>query len=304
LIGTTNAFAWVAGKYDGIFVENRALSAAEVLALYETAAPPATDYNNASNTSIVTGNDSTFASDTGFWAKGAGTTISAGVANFQAGGSTLSRLLPLAPGRKYRVTFTRTGTGVAYITDGANQIGTTRTANGTYTEEVTATVGTTGYISFIADGGTMDNILIYPLGLLLAPEGAAPGNGLVWNDASGNGAHMLLPSSVQWALPSNGPNRVRGTTSTSGNQALFPGASIPAGFQITRGRARARSGTPSVTLGTSSGASDLVSSVALSTSWQALTTWTGITAGSLTLWVNSTTSAVIEWDISIEPINY
>jgi hypothetical protein len=232
------------------YVENRALSASEVLALYESGAPAAGDY--------------------GASGAPAGTTVTAG---------------SFVVGKKYRIASAGT-TDFTLIGAANSSVGTEFTATGVGTGTGTATA----------------------IGLLLAPEANAPGNGLVWNDQSGNGAHIVLPSTgVSWALPSNGANRIRGTTNTNGNQALLGATTlIPANAQITRVRARSRSGTPSITIGTASGGSQIVSSVALSTTWKDLTIALtgGIVSTADDIWIGSNSTDVVETDITWEPLNF
>jgi len=142
---------------------------------------------------------------------------------------------------------------------------------------------------------------------LVCPDPMQPGNGLTWGDRSGNGAHILLPASgVDWLLPSAAVNKLRGTTSTSGNQQLLGGPTLNANTQITRVRARSRSGTPSITLGTASGGSQIVASVALSTTWKDLTIALtgGIISTASSVWVGSSTADVVEIDLTHEPLGY
>jgi hypothetical protein len=155
----------------------------------------------------------------------------------------------------------------------------------------------------------LDNVTIFPLGLLLAPEAAAPGNGYLLNSAPGV-AHtpIVLPASgVSFALPDNRTNRIRGTTNTSGNQQLL-GASVllPANSQILRVRARSRAGTPSITIGTASGGNQIVASVALSTTWQNLTIALtgGIVSAADDIWIGSNSTDIVETDISWEPLSF
>ena len=154
----------------------------------------------------------------------------------------------------------------------------------------------------------VDTVLYYQIGLLLAPDAAQAGGGYVWNDQSGNLAQIVLPSSgVQWNLPSVAGQRIRGTTSTNGNQQLL-GASVllPAECQITHVRARARSGTPTITIGTASGGAQIVASVALSTTWLnctiALTG--GIVSSADDIWVGSNSTDVVETDIAFQPLDF
>jgi hypothetical protein len=171
-------------------------------------------------------------------------------------------------------------------------------------------VANTGFYITNGDGtnGKITDLTLIPQGLLLAPDAAQAGGGYVWNDQSGNLAQIVLPSSgVQWALPSVAGQRIRGTTSTNGNQQLL-GASVllPAESQILHVRARSRSGTPSITIGTSSGGAEIVASVALSTTWKNLTIALtgGIVSSSDDIWIGSNSTDVVETDISWQPLDF
>jgi hypothetical protein len=96
------------------------------------------------------------------------------------------------------------------------------------------------------------NISFRLLGALAHFE-AADGVGLVLADSSSNKHHAVLSGTVNHLVPQLGPARIRRTSSTNGNEQFFGQACIPGNSQILRVRARAQTGTPSVTLGTTSG---------------------------------------------------
>lgn len=83
-----------------------------------------------------------FASDN-LWTKGTGWTISGGKANKAAGGGSLSQVFGAISSGTYRVTYTISNWGgsgsiaVAITGSGPSEIGTSRSANGTYTEDLT-----------------------------------------------------------------------------------------------------------------------------------------------------------------------
>ena len=292
-----------------VLIYNRALSASEVVALYEAGAPSGADYNSASNTSVLTGANSDFSS-AGNWTVNGSTTISGGKLNLSNNDQAYNSVPELLSGAYYTFTIT-----VDSITAGTVQYynGTAWTnfasSAGTYTVtfQATASIGT---FNVRSSGGNavLDTALFYNRGLLLAPDAAQAGGGYIWNDQSGNLAQIVLPSSgVQWNLPSIAGQRIRGTTSTNGNQQLL-GASVllPAECQITHVRARARSGTPTITIGTASGGAQIVASVALSTTWLnctiALTG--GIVSSADDIWVGSNSTDVVETDIAFQPLDF
>lgn len=104
-----------------------------------------------------------FAADTD-WTKGAGVTIAAGVSTWTAVASGVVGLLQsqsFTAGTLYKVTFTvsnfTAGAVFARFAGGTSVSGTSRTANGTYTEYLTAVTGNT-QLRFIAVGTTSLNI--------------------------------------------------------------------------------------------------------------------------------------------------
>gem|GEM_PF-7011876 len=116
----------------------------------------------------------------------------------------------------------------------------------------------------------------------------------------------MTASGVSHVAPLYGPARLRASSSTNGNQQLGGQVVIPGNSQIIRGRARAQSNTPTVTLGTASAGSQVVASVALTTSWKDLTiALTGGMVGSsnISLWAGSNSADVVEWDITWEPLS-
>ena len=109
----------------------------------------------------------TFDSDTA-WTKGTGWTISGGVANKVAGtASDLYQLFSFDVGKVYAVTFTvsnySAGQVLPSFTGGTTVSGTARTANGTYTELLTATVGSNRFNIYGNNtfAGSVDNISVF-----------------------------------------------------------------------------------------------------------------------------------------------
>lgn len=136
------------------------------------------------------------------------------------------------------------------------------------------------------------------------------GSGLQLRDASTNQLHALMTTSgVSHLLTDTFQKRVQGSTNTNGNQQLLGQNVIPthlSAVQIIRIRARAASGTPTVTVGNASGGSQYVTSVGLTTSWKELTivAAAGLIAftGSSAIWIGSNSTDIIYWDIVWEPM--
>jgi hypothetical protein len=221
-----------------------------VVALYEAGAPAGADYNSASNTAINTlsfadgvsggvtcvasGGSFSGASATGFTAVGGGLAFAAVSAQ---GPFTVS------PGQKITVTYTATvnsGTvGLSLLNGAVNGISNEHiVTTGTRTVELTATAySTSSRVCFYGPGGVAFNVVVSGVsvvraGLLLAPDAAQAGGGLVWYDTSGNAANISWTSGVSWNVPSSqktasgwtygGNLTVSGTgTSTFSGNTLF-----------------------------------------------------------------------------------
>jgi hypothetical protein len=150
----------------------------------------------------VTGDNSTFASDTGWWSITGSITggVYVGTA-VVSGGGFIGRNLLCLPYKKYRVNYTVVGysSGGVYprIGTGADTVtGAVRNANGTYSDEITNLAGTV--FGFIASGIStlnIDDVTIYEIGATIAlePEGIQPSPGQ-WLDSSSNKLHALQPA--------------------------------------------------------------------------------------------------------------
>jgi hypothetical protein len=239
------------GRCDIVAVENRALTAAEVLALYETGAPAAGDYKDSTQTLGTPVNsvaaDQNFSSDTGYWTK-TNATISGGACNLTgAANANIAKAAILKTGKRYRITLNvTTGDANMYISDASVAVLAAVTTTGVQSFDVTG--GAAGGFQLVSPAGTavIDDLTITPIGLLIAPEAAAPGNGYQWQDMSGNKADITLPATgVAWALPDRRPNSVRGTITYSAAhdaRVIGPG-SIPANAVVTLATVKATAGS-------------------------------------------------------------
>jgi hypothetical protein len=201
-------------------IYNRALTAAEVVSLYESGVPAGADYNNASNTSFVPANASAFnvAIDVGDWKTALGTpTISGGKLTCTDGESAYLNGYSFTAGQKARFTVTVDSitAGNAQYYNGSAYVN-FASAAGTYTVEFTALAATYLYLKSNGGDAVFDTYLAYRVGLLLAPDAAQAGGGLTWYDTSGNAANITLPASgVSWNVPSS--RVLGGNWTTSGN---------------------------------------------------------------------------------------
>ncbi len=108
-----------------------------------------------------------FASDTA-WTKGSNWTIASGVASKAVSGavSALSQTITLVPGATYRVAFTvaaySAGAVEPQLIGGTAVVGTSRTANGTYVENLVAGASNTGFALSAAAAGVfnVDNVSV------------------------------------------------------------------------------------------------------------------------------------------------
>jgi hypothetical protein len=319
-LGASNSGAYFhVGGLRLIGIENRALSAAEVLALYQTGTPASADFNTASNSAINTSSavngvagsslfDTTFSgvSASGFTAVQAAGAYAA--ASFQPS-------FTVSPGQIIRVTYTATvTTGTVNLTlmnsavAGISNLAAVTT--GTRTVELIAVAySATARVIFGAVGASnfvVSSVVIVRAGLLLAPDPTEPGIGFQAHDMSGNKADILLPTSgVSWVIPSGRFQIARATSDgTTTAQQLGGGTIIPAQVQLLRIRARSTAGTPSITLGSSSGGSQFVASVALSTAWKDLTIALtgGLNATASALWMTASTANAVEVQASYEQL--
>lgn len=107
------------------------------------------------------------------WTTGSGWAIGAGVATATASSDSLSQTMTLSPGRSYTVTFTISGYTAGTITPrfigGTTVTGTARSANGTYTETITAHSGGNTAFDLRAAAATcsVDNVSIKAQGNLV-----------------------------------------------------------------------------------------------------------------------------------------
>ena len=222
-IGKSGFFGkYLVGSVSPVGIYNRALSAAEVVSLYEAGVPAGADYNTASNTNLATttvvasGGTLSGESATGFTM-----TSASGVAYVGTRptfGATTTGLAGVAPvGSRWLVTFTATLTSgaapslsilqtnsfasisnTATVTAGSNSVVLTTTANGTWVVCPT-------FYTASASTYTISAITVTRQGLLLSPDAAQSGGALTWYDTSGNAANITLPATgVSWNVPTSG----------------------------------------------------------------------------------------------------
>jgi hypothetical protein len=210
---------------------NRALTAAEVLDLYRNGINFADKWG--SQTSIVTGNDSTFAGASN-WANvdlNAYDETTGGVLTATANAAAQYCTLPIANattviGKKYRLVYdvaSIVSTWTIKDFGGTQTIGTV-SANGTG-QTIEFTASTTGGLRLVAVGdtssGAFDNFLLYEIGATLAlePEGITSS---LWYDSSSN----LLNASY----PTTGSS----VTRAQGGRSKIPESAVAATATLTQ----------------------------------------------------------------------
>ena len=197
---------WV-GTIRLLGIYNRALSAAEVLALYRESDPASADYNAASNTALTI---PTFAGANVSAASGTGFTYALNGAGYATSNYTA---FTLSKGQRLRITGTlalNNGKTVLpqFYLDGTAAAFVPIPAAGAFSIEVVCPTGPTAYLVAYASGNadyTISNVVVTRVGLLLAPDAAQSGGGLTWYDTSGNAANITLPATgVTWNVPTSG----------------------------------------------------------------------------------------------------
>lgn len=228
--GGSNIFKGTIAAY----IENRALSASEVVSLFEAGVPSGADYNSASNTSIVTGftNGGVSGSNTyGTYSGASATGFTA--ATTGATGRSISNTFGIVNGNRYRVSFTLTlNSGsvptFVYLTNGvvdAAGSATPTPAVGANTIDFTATATTSSsvleFVSIAAGNFVISGLTLTRLGLLLAPDAGQAGGGTTWYDTSGNAANITWTSGVSWNVPTSG--KMAGNLTVNGGQIQMGG---------------------------------------------------------------------------------
>ena len=204
-------------------IYNRALTAAEAVALYQDGRPKVADLNSASNTNLITQptRNSAFSAGATDWISGNGATIStAGEVVITPTYTSIVQLpytnFTAAVGRKMRVEVTVTsfsaGADVAKIRGtllGGADV--SITGNGKFTVPDFICTSATSALQILNLTGTgsgsnttftITDVTIIYSGLLLCPDSAQPGRGATWYATPGTSANVTLGTGVSWALPS------------------------------------------------------------------------------------------------------
>ena len=293
---------------------NRALSAAEVLALYQSGVPASADYNTASNTAL---NTSAWTNSTGFStftsANGASlSAISSGVAAAYTNpaftfskGSTIRVYYDLVVNSGATPNLRLSNIGVG----DASAVATLTAGTGKYVD-VVATVASAGAgaVYLLVGSATnfaLTNVSVVRPGLLLAPDSNNAGAGLEWLDVSGNRAHIILPTSgVTWSLPSSQQIVIEASTATNGNQQLGGASLIDANKQwrIQSWTVNCSTGTPTISLGNVSAGTQYNAAAVLAAGNNDITLVTRFPS-TANLWVNSNSTATLIHRIVLAPAN-
>jgi len=287
--------------YGGAFTAGRfvphgpilgALTAAEVLEWTQTGRLPTwCEIGTGDMRGLVTGDNSTFASDTGYWSKLAGATISGGKANFATAGTDyIQKSIINQPGLKYliRVVVTdyASGTGIARLSsgEGISNI----TANGTYTAVVSPVAVYALQIGFFV--GSVDSVEFIPLGPIFKPViQPIP----VLADLGTNKLAGILTLGIT-PVTEKRDWEIQATTNTSGNQQLLAASVFSdATKAVLDDWCMNTAGTPTVTAGSASAGTQYKSSGALTATRNMITLVTRVLA-SVNLWCGSGDTSSIQ----------
>jgi hypothetical protein len=155
-----------------LFLPDLPRSFGSVVVPSDTQRQPITFTTNPSPELITNGG---FDTDTA-WDKGAGWSISAGVASASATTSNLGQAVSggLKPGRSYLVTYTLVNyTGGTVRVDLRGNVGSTRSTNGTYVEVITVTsyleVDDVRFVGLTAFTGDIDNVSVREVNIKITP---------------------------------------------------------------------------------------------------------------------------------------
>lgn len=203
-------------------IENRALSAAEVVALYESGTPASTDYWPG-GINVNVGDPSTGLVPSNATVTASTSTSVTGI-NFAAtyGQIGIGAGYAAKVGQKIRLSFTISGVTdpsliyVRWVVNGPEtwvtlaQAGITG-SSGLFTREFTTAYAGANYFqirNFSAsaqNGISITNWSARTIGLAVAPDATQPGHGSTWYDLSGNSANITLSAGTNWTLADN-PN--------------------------------------------------------------------------------------------------
>ena len=226
-VGRTNGGLYYNGKVSGTKIFNTALTPAQIADLYnfpEKIVPTGvantalklwlpmmegagtTAYNGAADTlgaEVVTNGD--FATDSN-WNKGTGFTISGGKANAASATSDFTQTISFTLGKTYRLTYTISNysAGSLRTNIGAYLVGGTRSSNGTFTDLLTPTNGSSNsFLYFEGLGGftgSIDNVSVKEV------SGFGTISGATWTN--GIGAPVAQTAVINWNKVSEGTNSV------------------------------------------------------------------------------------------------
>ena len=312
--GSTTVYAGVSYAAS---LYNLSLSQADVTEIYELggAVPERFKFGSQVDSSSATSWASALlAYDTFTGVSAAGFTATA------ASGTKVAQKLTgraLTSGRQWLATFTATLTSGAVpqiifyddasltnesstptnIAAGANAMTVTLTRTATAPSITFRTIGASSY--------AIASFVLKQVGAVVHLDGDSDGLGFQWHDYSTNKLDAVLTTTgPSWTNPVR-MGYVRALSDgTTTPQQLTGATSLPANCQLVRIRARSLAGTPSITLGSSSGGSQYVASVALTAAWKLLTIalTDGMVTANSAVWLTASAANVVEVQIAYETL--
>jgi hypothetical protein len=335
LLGFKSASGVYVGAIYSASLYNLALDQASITEIYELGGAVPQRYKFGSQLNDMSGNDSTFAG-AGNWL-GVGSTVATvtggqlvatGITNSGSNFLSSPTWVQSASGskrvnRRYRLTFDvvaislgGAATAVSIfspVVSNGTPVGAVSTAGAKTIDfdYVSGGSDASPMVSFYRDAAsgtcdiTIDNVVLRTIGAVCHYDADLAGIGYQLHDQSTNKLHALLTTTgVSWtkAAPMGYVKALSDGTASA--QALGGGTILPANIQIVRIRARSLTGTPNAIFGTSSGGSQIVASVALSTAWKDLTIALtgGINTAANSLWMTASAANVVEVQLAYEQL--
>jgi hypothetical protein len=304
-VGNLDASSPYANWLGKALIYNRALTSADIAALVSSNCVVAKVDQWGSQTALITGDNSTFASDTGFWTKGGGATIADGVAKLTASPSYISRAAGITTvGKKYRLKLTVV-TGSCTVTNLADapDYSTTLTA-GTHVVEFTSRTATTVAIYSTAGSTEIDDVTLTQTGVVTSHQ-LNDNAGTTAYDQSSNALNLTLSSADLWANPkaaAQSDGVIYATTSTNGNQQILGQICLPTNVKITSWDINVSTGTPTVSLGNASGGTQYLNGATLAAGNNEVTLASKF-AATQNLWVASDSTATLKHTIHYQNVN-
>ena len=307
-LGRSSNWGWLARAcFHECSLWNLCLSPAEVLELFNFGVPYRYRWGDA--TGLVKGNDATFASDTGWWTRAAGSSITGGVSQWTAvagGAAGLERDTLLVADKAYRCAYTVLGYSAGGVqAQFGGTAGTIRNGNGAFNETIIAG-SANAHALWVASGTStlqIDNLTLKPVGALVDLDFTSTVGLQVTDRSGGINQHALLGGLNNDLTRPRRWGQVRGRTSTNGNQQLCGGTCLPVNARIDSLVVSSdNSGTPvtSVSVGNASGGAQLVNAAAIAAGRNDLTAFVSRFSTTGAVWIAANGTSNLDWTVTLD----